>query len=139
MENAARVNEFIRGSWYHSLQQSQTHLVMHQVLLQRCTVFQVKIIYILRVFSIIINISFLGKWRRIIYTLSINAEIHILSMKRMSRLMKFYILLCCNVALCQKYFVCYSERYTTAELLLTNSSKLRIHTAEINSQCVNGI
>lgn len=112
MENAAEVKEFISWSWYHSLQQPQTHLLMHQVLLlsERCTVFQVKIIYILCVFSIIINISFLGKWQRIICTSSVNAEIHIVSMKRMSRLMKFYILLCCNVALCQKYFVCYSER-----------------------------
>lgn len=69
-----------------------------------------KIIYILCVFNIIINTSFLvfaldlGKWHRIICTSSINAEIDSVSRKRMSKLMKFYILLCCNVlvALCQK-------------------------------------
>lgn len=118
MENTSKVDEFISWFWYHSVQQSQAHILMLQVLLlfARCTVLQVKIIYILCVFNIIINTSFLllaldlGKWHRIICTLSVNVEIHIVSMKRMSRLMKFYILLYSNVALCQKYFVYYSER-----------------------------
>lgn len=141
------MNEFISWSWYHSLQQSQAHILMHQVLLlfERCTVLQMKIIYILCVFNIIINNSFLvfaldlGKWHRIICTSSINAEIDSVSRKRMSKLMKFYILLCCNVlvALCQKQ--CVTLRGKTAEFFLINIPTLKIHKAEVCSQCVGGI
>lgn len=65
---------------------------------------------------LVINTHFLlfildvSKFNRLICASSVNTEVHTASVKRMSKLMKFCVLLRFNVfvALCQKYFVHYS-------------------------------